>query len=134
MTDEEVIETVRRFAERQFPRGCSGCGRTFPTLAHFLRETEHLGDPVSYDAEMGTWKPPKPWGTMTYANCRCGSTISVGSRGMGVATIWRLMGWLRRKRKETGKANGEILRDLRAAIDERVLAADEAAKHRKSSA
>ena len=126
MNENEVIDIMRHYIESQFPKVCPCCGKTFTSLKDYLQNTEHVGDPVSVDAEMGNWSPLKPIGTYALANCSCGTTLAITSRNMKILTFLKLMNWAW---KETRKRNihvGELLADLRNKIDKRVLQDEQA--------
>jgi hypothetical protein len=93
----------------------------FPTLADYLRMTVHVGDPISYDAEMKHWTPLRPVGTFSLANCLCGTTIAISSKGMGFLTMWRLLRWSRGECARQGIDMRMLLARLRQRIDEQVL-------------
>src|ERR1700728_1462193 len=95
MTEAEVIKAMREHLEGLFPKVCPNCKRRFATLREYLLNTEHLGSAIPYDAEEGDWKPLHPLGTVTYANCRCGTTIALSSDGMPLLKLWRLLNWAR---------------------------------------
>lgn len=121
MTEDEVVEIVRRHVERKFPMACTACGHPFASLKEYLEYTKHLGNPVSYDAEAGNWRPWRPLGTLSYANCRCGTTLSISSHGMGLLTLWRLLQWARTQSSSRGISMGELLQGIRTRIDRQVL-------------
>lgn len=121
MREAEVVRIVRKHVEQKFPMDCSTCGHSFASLKEYLEYTTHMGNPVSYDAEAGDWQPRDPVGTLSFANCRCGTTLSVSSHGMGLLTMWRLLRWARGESSSRGISVGELLEDLRKKIDEQVL-------------
>jgi hypothetical protein len=121
VVEDEVIKIVRDHIEQQFPMTCSMCGRLFDSLKAYLEYTTHLGKPVSYDAEAGDWRPLDPLGTLSYANCQCGTTLTISSHGMGLLTMWRLLRWARKESLSRGVSMGELLDDLRKKIDQQVL-------------
>src|SRR5262245_42787645 len=82
LNEHEVVAVVRAHIETKFPKVCTKCGRTFASLKEYLQGTTHVGNPVSYDAEMKSWSPFKPVGTLSFANCPCGTTLAVSSDGM----------------------------------------------------
>jgi hypothetical protein len=108
---------MRQHLDGRFPKECRACGRTYADLRDYLLHTKHVGRPVSYDAELGIFWPTRPVGTMSLANCSCGTTLSVTSEGMSLLTMWRLMRWLRKEMKRRGQGASEVLEDLRRAID-----------------
>ena len=85
MTEAEVVRIMREHLEGLFPKVCATCYRRFATLREYLLTTTHLGPAIPYDVELGDWKPLRPLGTMTYANCPCGSNTNerVDYRGGG---------------------------------------------------
>jgi signal transduction histidine kinase/CheY-like chemotaxis protein len=123
LNEEEVAEITRRHLERQFPKICEKCGRRYVSLKDYLQRTVHVGAPISFDAAEGDWRPRRPVGTLSMANCACGTTLSLGSEGMSLLTVWRLMGWARRETKRRGVTLETLLSALRERIDREVLAA-----------
>jgi hypothetical protein len=121
MNENDVVQILRDFISKEFPQECQCCGQRFGSLAEYLRITTHVGKPISYDAEEGNWRPERPIGTSSFANCLCGTTLAITSRGMNLNTLWRLMGWARKETKERGIKVSDLLLDLRRKIDESVL-------------
>jgi hypothetical protein len=66
-------------------------------------------------------EPAKLIGTISYANCVCGSTLAITSAGLNLFIMWRLMRWAGANMSRRGISMGELLSDLRARIDEEVL-------------
>jgi len=135
MNEAEVIGIMREYLATQFPKGCQCCGRQYNSLAEYLRETTHVGKPMSYDAEMGDWQPTTPMGTLSMANCSCGTTLTITSAGMDLITLHRLMNWAREETGFRGIGLSELLEDLRTKIDKIVLQDDklkEPLKHKKT--
>ena len=121
MTAAEAIRKTRAHIEGKFPKTCPSCHKVFATLTDYLRETRHVGTPVSYDAQEGDWVPTKPLGTQSMANCSCGSTLVIDSGGMGLWNLWRLMMWARQESRLRGITIEQLLAWVRAQIDEQVL-------------
>jgi hypothetical protein len=121
MNEDAVVEILQSFISKQFPKICSNCNMKFDTLKEYLQKTTHLGKPVSYDANMDEWQPEKPLGAMSYANCVCGNTLVIGTKGMGLMTMWRLLSWARTETRNRGISTQDLLAHLREKIDERVL-------------
>ncbi len=120
MTDSEVIRLTRLHIESKFPKTCTSCGKSFATLTDYLVQTRHVGPPVSYDAEVDDWTPSEPLGTLSLANCTCGSTMVVDSGGMPLKTITQLMTWARQTSKRRGLTMRELLNWVRDQIDAQV--------------
>lgn len=121
MTSDDAVRITRRHIESKFPKTCSSCGRTYTTLADYLRQTRHVGQPVSYDVELGDWAPRDPLGTQSFANCICGSTMIIDSHGMTPLTMARLLRWGRAETRRRGISMRELLEWVRAQVDQQVL-------------
>ncbi len=121
MIEAEVIAVMRQHLEGLFPRSCSNCHRSWATLREYLEGTTHLGAAVPYDAELGDWKPPRPLGTFTFANCPCGNTLSLTSHGMRLTQLWALLAWARVETQRRGMSPQALLNYLRERICEQVL-------------
>ena len=61
---------------RQFPRHCPVCKRHFISFADYTSVTRSVGSPVEFDSA-----PDDPIGVVDFANCPCGTTISVSWEG-----------------------------------------------------
>ena len=122
MTAADAIRLTRQHVERQFPKVCGKCGQRFESLLEYLRLTTHVGDVASLDAQLGDWRPQRPAGTLSLANCRCGTTLAVGSHGMSLITLWRLLHWARGETKRRGVPLERVLTSVREQIDREVLA------------
>ena len=122
MTEAEVIQAMREHLEGLFPKVCPNCRRSFATLREYLLITTPLGPPIPYDAELGDWRPMRQMGTMTYANCPCGDTLSLSSHGMPLSQLWSLLNWARHETKRRGLGPQELLEYLRGEITKQVLA------------
>jgi hypothetical protein len=120
MTEADVVEVMRAYLSTQFPKKCQ-CGRLYSSLEDYLRNTTHTGKPISYDADMENWQPKLPIGTVSMANCSCGSTLAVSSKGMNLITLLRLMFWARIETRSRGIGMSELLEDLRSKVDKVVL-------------
>ncbi len=121
LSDEEVVRIVTAFIDEKFPKTCPSCDRVYDSLADYLQSTIHVGNPVSYDAELADWEPSKPLGTFSLANCQCGTTLSIGTQGMKLRTMWRLLLWARVETQRQGICSQELLASLRRKIDEYVF-------------
>jgi hypothetical protein len=124
MTENEVVEIIKNHIIRQFPKKCNACGRLYHSLADYLKNTTHVGDPISYDAEMGNWRPTKLVGTASFANCQCGSTLVIDSKGMELLTMCRLLLWARKESSKRGISIRKLLSHLRQQIDNSILKCD----------
>lgn len=118
MNEQKVIEIIHNFLETKFPHTCPCCGKEFSTLKDFIQNTKSVGSPISYDEEK---LPLKPIGTYAHYNCICGSTVILGSKGMNILTLWRLMLWGRKQARLKGVSMSDILLDIRKKVDKKVL-------------
>jgi len=121
MTEDDVISIVLNHLEGQFPKTCSNCGLEFKDLKDYLLNTTHLGDPVSYDAEVENWQSTTQFGTFSHANCNCGNTLTITSKGIGIMTMFKLLGWAKKESHERGISVNKLLAALRVKIDSQVL-------------
>jgi hypothetical protein len=121
LSDQEVIAIIRRHLESKFPKDCLRCGRRYDSLVDYLLGTTHLGDPISGDDARRIPEPTKLIGTISYANCVCGSTLAMSSAGINPFIMWRLVRWAGTNMIRRGMSMGEVLSDLRSRIDEQVL-------------
>ena len=122
MVESEVIVVMRQHLEGKFPKQCGVCERTYDNLKDYLLHTTHVGPPKSYDDDFGVFRPLRPIGTMSLANCSCGNTLVIDSDGMSLMTLWRLMGWLQGEMIRRRQKPSVILEELRRSIDEVTLA------------
>ena len=129
MTEADVIRAMRKHLEGLFPKTCPNCQRKFATLREYLQVTDHQGRPISYDAEFDDWQPMEPVGTVTLANCPCGSTLALSSQGMSLLQLWRLLNWARIETKRRGMSPQELLGYLRDEICKQVLAEPNEGNH-----
>ena len=127
MDEDKAIEITSKFILSQFPKKCPRCNRIYPNLADFLRNTSHIGDPMPYDAEGLRWVRTKPLGVVACANCQCGNTLAVTSKGMNLITYWRLMIWATRQSRKLDIPMSQLLRYIRTEIDRKALNDDNTA-------
>ncbi|WP_395740376.1 hypothetical protein [Prosthecobacter sp.] len=122
MTEAEVVTAMRNHLEGLFPLTCPLCQREYPTFREYLQNTEHQGDAIPYDAELGNWQPLRPVGTVSLANCRCGNTLTLSSNGMPLLQLWPLLNWGRVESQNRNQTPRELLNYLREKICDQVLA------------
>jgi|ERR1017187_6138342 hypothetical protein len=125
MTEAEAIRIMREHVAGLFPKVCPNCNRRFATLREYVLATRPLGATISYDAEMGDWKPLQPVGTAAMANCPCGTTLTLSSEGMALVQMWRLLNWASVETKRRGMSQEELLNHVRAEIRKQVQAEPE---------
>jgi hypothetical protein len=78
---------------------------------------------MSYDVELGNWKPAQPLGTAAYVNCPCGNTLALTSEGMSLSRLWQLMNWAKIETARRGLTLEQLLNYLREEIRKQVLGA-----------
>jgi len=121
MNKAKANKLTRKYIESQFPRTCSNCGRTFQTLFDYLIKTRHLGDPIAYDEDALKVDGQNLTGVVSYANCVCGSTLTITSQAMDFLTYWRLMFWAKMESRKHKITISKLLRQVRKDIDDQVL-------------
>ena len=120
MTEDDVVRIVRSYIEGLFPGVCPRCGLRFDSLRDYLEGTTHLSAPVLYDDISGEI-PAEPIGPMSLANCRCGTTFTIGSKGIPPAQLVELLTWAKSESSQRSIGVRELLRHIRDRIDEQVL-------------
>ena len=120
LNEDEVVRIVRSYLEGLFPRVCPKCGRRFESLREYLQGTTHLSSPILYD-DLTDGVPQKPLGPMSLANCPCGTTFSITSRGIPTATMVELLTWARQESLARSIGLRELLSYVRDRIDAQVL-------------
>ena len=125
MTEADVIRAMREHLEGLFPKVCPVCNRRFASLREYLQLTKQIGSAMPYDAEFDDWMPENPVGTVTFANCPCGNTLSLSSEGMPLRQLWSLLLWAKLETNRRGMTAQELLNYLRAEIIRQVLAEPE---------
>lgn len=123
LNEDEVVRIVRSHVEGLFPRVCPTCGRRFASLREYLDETTHLSTPILYD-DISDEMPAEPMGPMSFANCPCGTTFAIGSKGIPTARMVELLTWAKDESLRRSIGIRELLRRIRDRIDEQVRAAD----------
>jgi hypothetical protein len=124
MTEDDVVRLVRAHIEGLFPRVCPNCGRRFGSLRDYLRMTTHLESPVLYD-EIDGEIPSDPLGPISFANCPCGTTLTVGSRGMPASQMVEMLKWAKQESARRSIGVRDLLLHLRDRIDELTLKGDD---------
>jgi hypothetical protein len=119
VNEDDVVRIVRSYIEGLFPRVCPNCGRSFATLREYLQETTHLASPILYD-DITEGVPAHPLGPMSLANCPCGTTLTVSSRGIPASQMVELLTWARGESLRRSMDVRELLRQIRDRIDREV--------------
>jgi hypothetical protein len=120
MNEDDVVRIVRSYIEGLFPKICPTCGRRYGSLREYLKSTSHLGTPMLYETIAGK-ALAEPMGPIAFANCACGTTLTIGSRGIPRAQMAELMEWARSESSKRSIGVQELLGHLRERIDAAVL-------------
>jgi len=96
LTEDEVVRFISEHVEGLFPKTCNKCQKIYPTYREYLLQTKRIGIPLSYDIELGNWKPTRSTGNLALANCHCGSTLAISSSGMPLTRIWQILRFFRK--------------------------------------
>jgi len=124
MNEDEVVKIVRSYIEGLFPRECPQCGLRFGSLREYLQLTTHVGRPISYDATCQEI-PSEPLGTVSLANCQCGTTLAITSKSMPAVQMVQLLKWARQETAKRSIGIRDLLRHVRERIDQQVLSGSE---------
>ena len=125
LNDEKVFAIIKEYLEGRFPKRCSCCGRVFSTMEEYLRQTIQVGDPISINASLEAGQPKARVGTIACANCSCGTTLSVSSSGIDPAIMREIASWAQAESSRRGTTVGQLLVEIRRAIDQSVLHEDD---------
>jgi hypothetical protein len=121
MTNLDIIQMLRRYYEGLFPKMCHNCGRCFFTLREYILNTNRLWPTSELDAEMENFEPVHPFGTMSMANCRCGSTLALSSKDLPVSQNRLLLEWYQVEMIRVGLDERELSDYLRDEIRKQAL-------------
>jgi hypothetical protein len=121
MTEDDVVRIVRLYIEGLFPKSCPNCGARFESLREYLEGTTHLATPVLYD-DIDEGIPAEPLGPMSLANCACGTTLTISSKGIPTEQMVELLAWARHECLKRSIGIRDLLRHIRDRIDREVLA------------
>ena len=122
MSETEVIRVIREHVEGLFPKTCNACKKVFPNYREYLLNTSRLGNPVSYDMELGNLRPENASGNIALANCRCGNTLVISSSGMPLIQIWQILSWVKAETSRRGVKTQEVICYLRDTVEKQALA------------
>ena len=114
MLGPELLAFKARIVEiclAQFPRACRTCGTVYPSFRAWIERTVPVGAPMPDDSE-----DEDPIGLISFANCPCGSTLSLTCEDPTGAAHRAFNEALRRQVAATGRGRGELLAELREAV------------------
>jgi hypothetical protein len=121
MTDDEIIQMMRKYFEGLFPKVCPKCSRRFATLREYILDTKPIGTTISYDAEMGDWATRRPTGVLAHANCLCSTTMALTTEGMPISQIHLVLKWVKEETQRRGLSSEKLIGYVRDEIRKRVL-------------
>lgn len=124
MTEDNAIEMIIEHINSTFPKKCPCCNMTFRTYREFLLKTTRIGKPISYDIEFDSGKifiPRKIIGAISSYNCTCGSTMTIGLKGIGIINSLKLMFWRRKEVRRRHIPVNEILMNIQRKADNLVI-------------
>jgi hypothetical protein len=90
-----------------------------------VRITTPVGRYLSYDAEAGDWRPPRPIGTLALSNCSCGDTIGLSTDDMAMPLRLELLEWVKLEAQRRGVSPPDLLDRLRVELRRQLLAESE---------
>ncbi len=122
MTEADIVRALRGFYEGLFPRSCSACGRSFPTLRDYIVDTQRIWPSVHYELELGGSHGAAPIGGMAMAYCLCGTTMVLSSNGMSPEQTRVILGWIKSEIAQRSMKPEEVLDHLRDEVRKQVLA------------
>jgi hypothetical protein len=120
MDEDDVVRIVRSYIEGLFPKVCPNCGMRFDSLREYLQSTTHLESPILYDT-IHEEIPSQPLGPLSLANCACGTTLTINSRGLPTDQLIQLLEWARIECNKRSIGVRDLLRHIRDRIDRQVL-------------
>jgi hypothetical protein len=121
MTEPQMMQAILEHVNKQFPKRCNCCRRVFLNYQDYLLNTEHAGVPVSYDLEMNDLKPRVSSGNLALANCHCGNTLAISSKGMSLKYIWQILLWVKMEASRRGVSQEVIICYIRDTVEKMAL-------------
>ena len=117
----DIIFILQDHLEHQFPKVCGVCQHRYATLREYLELTKQLGSVMSHHAELENWQPHTSTGTIMYANCPCGNTLSLGSAKLPLALYHLVLAWARQEMQRQGVPSRQLFTHLRDEISKQVM-------------
>ena len=123
----EAFVIALEHLRRHHPRQCPNCGERFETPEQYLRKTTRLGPPMLFDPQLPGPPDAPPIGALSYANCACGSSLSVSGEGMPPEDFRRLVGWARDEARDREVGICVVLDELRMEVHVALIGQEDAA-------
>ncbi|MCC6872824.1 MAG: hypothetical protein IT378_00835 [Sandaracinaceae bacterium] len=115
----EFVATLADHCREQFPRHCPACDRRYASFEQYLTDMVPIGIPIEYDPA-----PDDPHGIVDFANCICGTTLSIQWEGPPSPQRVALREAIEREAARTSGGAITVLLRLRDAIYRTVLGAE----------
>ena len=109
MEERDVFRVIHKHVVRQFPKKCLMCGQRFDTLKKYIRSTESIGNPHSFDSEIDNSHIREPLGGIWFSTCTCGNALAITSEGMRADMLLKLIKWARNESCRKGISVDELL-------------------------
>jgi hypothetical protein len=122
MTDDEIVLLNYEHYCSLFPKTCPRCRREFATLRDYITATVPIGPTISFDAELGEWRPPSPLGAAAMANCSCGTTLALTTEGIALDDIHAMLEWIKSETASRGVSTEQLLGYIRGEVRKMALA------------
>ena len=132
MTEADIARMFREFFKGLFPKACPNCGRLFATHREYILACQRLWPSLNYDIELGDYKTPRPIGGLALANCVCGTTMALSTKGMPLSQTHLILEWIRAETGRRGIEPTELFDRLRDEVREQIL--DEPTQGRSTGA
>lgn len=112
------IEPLIDHCGEQFPRHCQNCGRRFEDFIDYVSTTTPIGA-VCWDVELVNGAESlldDPVGTLSMANCTCGTTLSVGCLDRESGRYRMFLEALQRDAEDSGVTVVAVMDALRVIV------------------
>lgn len=121
LTEQAALQVLKEHFETMFPRNCSGCGRRFNDLREYFHETHSLGSMICNGGDAIDSTSTKPLLSITFANCTCGTTVTLSTMDMDESARCDLLQWLREEMKQVAAPPNQIFSALKLRLRRMVL-------------
>lgn len=111
-----ILRILREYVEGLFPKTCPTCEVRYDSLHDYVARTVPAGAAVAYDVETGDWQPSQPLGTFALAHCACGTTLTITTDQMPLATRHLLLAWTKAEAERRGVDPQVLVAELRADV------------------
>lgn len=109
------LDPIMAMCRSQFPKDCGTCHHRFENFRQFVGMT----DPQGPMGSMYEQPDDDPFGVISWANCRCGSTLVLECEDMTGPQHGQFMRILREEAAASGRSTSDLLLALRRVIRQR---------------